>query len=76
MLDLAMASQGEISLFIVAPDERENEVRAQLGRPAFSRFGDVDVRFLPYSELQLHRTSMARFGAGLRAVNAVARRLI
>ena len=33
---------------------------------------DVNVRYFPYGELERHRESMARFGAGLRAVEAIA----
>ena len=31
---------------------------------------------LPYSELEKHRDAMARFGAGLKAIEAVARSLV
>ncbi len=77
LLDLALgaASESARGLFLVAPDNREEDVRAQLGRPAFSRVGDLRVRFLPYSELETHRHSMARFGQGMKAIDAVARAL-
>ena len=78
MLDLALGfpNQGTAQLFLVAPDGREEEVRAQLRRPAFSRVGQMNVRFLPYAELEQNRAAMARFGQGLKAVEAVARRLV
>ena len=57
------------------PDDREAQVRAQLARPAFSRVADLRVRFLPYSELERNRDAMARFGTGLKAIDAVARTL-
>ena len=77
LLDLALGAGAESArgLFLVAPDGRESEVRSQLARPAFSRIGDLNVRFLPYGELENHRNSMARFGSGLKAVEAVARAL-
>jgi len=77
MLDLALGSPQSATrgLFLVAPDDREDEVRAQVTRPAFSRVRDLDVRYLPYGELARHREAMGRFGAGLKAVEAVARRL-
>jgi type II restriction enzyme len=78
MLDLALGGGAGAphGLFLVAPDNREGEVRAQLTRPAFRRVADLDVRFLPYSELQQHREAMGRFGAGLKAIEAVSRRLV
>jgi type II restriction enzyme len=77
LLDLALggAAGPARGLFLVAPDDRESDVRAQLARPAFSRVRDLDVRFLPYTELETHRHAMARFGQGLKAVQAVARAL-
>ena len=77
LLDLALgaAAGSARGLFLVAPDDREDQVRAQLARPAFSRIGDLRVRFLPYSELETHRHSMARFGQGMKAIEAVARAL-
>jgi len=77
LLDLALGAPGNATraLFLVAPDEREEEVRVQLRRPAFQRIGELHVRFLPYSELDRHREAMARFGQGLKAIEAVARDL-
>jgi type II restriction enzyme len=77
LLDLALGAPASSvrGLFLVAPDAREAEVRAQLDRPAFTRVRDLDMRFLPYGELDRHRDAMARFGEGLRAVAAVARSL-
>ena len=78
MLDLALghADQPVAGLFLVAPDDREAEVRAQLARPAFSRVADLRVRYLPYGELERNRDAMARFGQGLKAVEAVSRMLV
>ena len=78
LLDLALGGQDQPveGLFLVAPDAREGDVRAQLARPAFSRVADLRVRFLPYGELSRHRDTMARFGQGMKAVEAVARTLV
>lgn len=59
-------------LFLVAPDEREADVRAPRARPAFSRVSNLRVRYLPYGELARPRATMARFGTGMTAVEAVA----
>ncbi len=78
LLDLALgaAEPAAHGLFLVAPDHREAEVRAQLRRPAFRRVADLHVRYLPYGELEKHRESMARFGSGLKAIEALARTLV
>jgi type II restriction enzyme len=76
MLDLAETQAGGLrGLFLVAPDEREDEVRRQLQRPAFRRIGELAVRWLPYGELERNREAMARFGEGMKAVEAVAKAL-
>ena len=77
LLDLALGApeQAVRGLYLVAPDAREEDVRAQVARPAFRGVADKGMRFLPYSELEKNREHMARFGEGLRAVEAVARPL-
>ena len=77
LLDLALGGSAHAAegLFLVAPDEREGDVRDQLRRPAFSRVADLRVRYLPYGELARHREAMARFGQGMKAVEAIARQL-
>jgi type II restriction enzyme len=70
-------------MFLVAPDAREEEVRAQLLRPIRRRASPIHcvsqrtrvVKFLPYGALEQHRESMARFGTGIKPLDAVARML-
>jgi type II restriction enzyme len=78
LLDLAFSAPDRAvrHLFLVAPDDREQEVRAQLARPAFRRVADLHVRWLPYGELDRHREAMARFGQGIKPVEAIARALV
>jgi len=77
MLDLALSSglHATGGLFLVAPDAREEEVRTQLRRPAFSRVTDLQVRFLPYGELEKHKDAIARFGTGMKGVQSISRTL-
>ncbi len=77
MLDLATAQGGAVpALFLVAPDGRESEVRAQLKRPAFAAISSLRVRYVPYGELERNRTSILRFGTGLKPIEAIARELV
>jgi type II restriction enzyme len=78
MLDLALGSDDlhiATGMFLVAPDSREADVRAQLMRPAFSRIADLDISYLPYGELAKNREAIARFGTGLKGVREIAHRL-
>lgn len=77
LLDLALAAPERTvqGLFLVAPDAREPEVRAQLQRPAFRPIAHLNVRYLAYGDLAKHREAIARFGAGLKPIEAIARGL-
>lgn len=37
--------------------------------------GEMDVRYLTYEDLERNREAMARFGAGVRAIDTIAKRL-
>jgi type II restriction enzyme len=77
MLDLASAQGDAVpALFLVAPDAREDDVRAQLARPAFRAISSLHVRYVPYGELERHREAITRFGTGLKGIEAIARALI
>jgi type II restriction enzyme len=78
MLDLAMGFQESgrnIGLFLVAPDKRADEVKAQLRRPAFSQVQQSAFFYVPYGELLRHSEAMGKFGQGLKAIEAIAQRL-
>ena len=77
LLDLALSApeQAVKGLFLVAPDDREDEVREQLLRPAFRHIAHLQMRFLPYGELSRNREAIARFGEGLKAIHAVSKSL-
>ena len=68
-----MRSLPSRNFFLVAPDDREGEVRSQFTRPAFSRVSELNLRYLPYSELRDHRDAIARFGKGIKGILAIAR---
>lgn len=73
MLDLALGipEHGDAAFFLVAPDAREQDVRSQFSRPAFSRVSELNVRYLGYSQLKQHKDAIARFGTGLKGIAAI-----
>lgn len=77
MLDLALGTdfRFEGNLFLVAPDDREKDVRQQLNRPAFSRVAELGIRYLPYKELGTNKEAIARFGAGLNPMLTISKLL-
>jgi type II restriction enzyme len=77
MVDLALGCGADVrGLFLVAPDDREEDVRRQLARPAILQaVSRLRVRYLPYGELEQNREAIARFGEGLKPIEALARSL-
>jgi type II restriction enzyme len=77
MLDLALGTPFARSgrLFLVAPDNRREEVAQQLRRPAFSRVSELGIRYLPYGQLSEHAPAIKRFGAGLKPVMEISEAL-
>lgn len=75
LLDIASGLQccEDAAFYIVVPDGRAPEVLAQLERPAFRTAREQRFRFLAYSELEKNRESIARFGSGLKPIEAIAR---
>lgn len=63
------------NLYIVAPDEREEEVRKKARHPLFCQVENLRARYLKYSALQADLEAMKRFGSGLKALEAIARPL-
>lgn len=75
MLDLALGTKvgAETTLFLVAPDNRCEEVAQQLKRPAFSRVSELGIRYLPYSQLKEHRDTIGRFGSSIKPLLEISR---
>ncbi len=59
--------------FLVAPDNREKEILAQLQRPSFNNLGSVSFRYLLFSDITCNCDAMARFGEDYRILLKVAR---
>lgn len=77
MLDLALGSAvaAGTTMFLVAPDNRRDEVAQQLRRPAFSRVSELGIRYLPYGELRSNRAAISRFGTGLKPLLEISQTL-
>jgi len=59
--------------FLVAPDNREKEIVAQLQRPSFSNLGSVSFSYLLFSDITCNCEAMARLGDDYRILLKVAR---
>ncbi len=62
-------------LYLVAPNDREKEVMAQLSRPAFrSDLENIAFAFLPFKELSEHCDALCKFGDDHTVLQKIARR--
>jgi type II restriction enzyme len=77
MLDLMLSRSvpANAPMFIVAPDERRDDVVLQWRRPAFAQLSHMDIRYLPYQQLHDHAATITRFGQGLKPMLEVSERL-
>ena len=77
MLDLALgtAFSPTAKLFLVAPDNRRDEVAQQLRRPAFSKVSELGIRYLPYGQVKEHGPAIRRFGAGIKPLVEISEQL-
>ena len=74
LLDLASSlGDRKYDFFLVAPDNREKEILAQLQRPAFRNTGTVAFRYLLFSDVSCYCDAMGRFGDDWRVLLKVAR---
>ena len=74
LLDLASSLGGRMyEFFLVAPDNREKEILAQLQRPAFSNLTSVAFRYLLFSDITCNCEAMGRFGDDWRILLKVVR---
>lgn len=65
---------GTCRLYLVAPNERENEVMAQLSRPAFrSGLEKISLAFLPFKELREYCDALCKFGDDHTILQKIAR---
>ena len=74
LADLALAlPDHSIRIFLVAPDEREKEVLAQLRRPSVLAANGGMASYILFSDLAKHWESMGRFGSGCEVLEKLAK---
>ncbi len=71
-LSLALPDQA-IKVFLVAPEDREREVLAQLRRPSVLASNAGTTAYILFSDLDKHCDSMCRFGCGREVLEKIAK---
>lgn len=70
-LSLSLPEPGP-NLYLVAPDGREGEVRAQLARPIFQALANRPA-LITFSDIETHCEAICRFGMGHESLKRIAR---
>ncbi len=72
--DLARSIPGcTCNFYLVAPDQREKEVMAQLARPAFDDLANIPLFFIPFKDLCEHGDALCKFGEDHTILRKIAR---
>jgi type II restriction enzyme len=71
-LSLALPDHGA-RVFLIAPDDREREVVAQLKRPSVLATNAGSASYILFSALEQHCDAMCRFGSGREVLDRIAR---
>ncbi len=70
---LTIPNSEKISLYLVAPEQREKEIIAQLKRPSLIAKEDIKISYILFSELCTHCDSICKFGNDHTIMEKVAR---
>lgn len=75
LYDLSLSVEQTCRLFLVAPNKREKEIKAQLMRPSFIKEQSLKsaMSYLLFSDLQCDCDAMCKFGTDIRILDPIAR---
>ena len=73
-LALTLPLPGKLMLCLVAPDQREKEIRAQLKRPSLGG-KDINISYILFSELCEHCDSICKLGEDYTIMEKISRRI-
>ena len=75
-LALILSKSAKVSLYLVAPEQREKDIIAQLKRPAFIKQSDIKISYILFSELCTHCDSICKLGEDHTIMDKVAKCVI
>lgn len=69
--DLNLAVADGVHFYLVAPDKREKEIRAQLLRPSFRTLHSFSLSYILFSDLRCDCDSMCKFGSDVSVLQKI-----
>ena len=73
LYDLSLSIAEDQSFFLISPDKREKEIKAQLLRPSFQNAKDLQMYYILFSELRCDCDAMCKFGGDATILNKIAK---
>lgn len=74
LYDLALTmKEHESKFFLVAPNKREKEIKAQLLRPSFQHDQMCSISYLLFTDLRCDCDAMCKFGFDANVLNKIAK---
>jgi type II restriction enzyme len=70
---LLSAFKADRELYLVAPDDREKEIVAQLRRPSLAAAGELGISYILFAALKAHCASICQLGDDHRIMRKIAR---
>ncbi|WP_336788297.1 hypothetical protein [Paenibacillus sp. MMO-177] len=70
--DLALSlNTGKNQFYLVAPDHREKEIRAQLLRPSFQNLETLNISYILFKDLRCDCDAMCKFGNDISVLHKI-----
>lgn len=74
LYDLALTmSENQTKFYLVAPDKREKEIKAQLLRPSIRHSNACQISYILFSELRCDCDAMCKFGTDIGVLDKISR---
>ncbi|WP_318507401.1 hypothetical protein [Bacillus sp. T3] len=74
--DLSMSLEHDrCKFYLVAPNKREKEIKAQLHRPSFSQSNICNISYILFSDLRCDCEAMCKFGTDLNVLEKISKHI-
>lgn len=69
--DLSISVQGNHHFYLVAPESREREIKAQLLRPSFRNLNTLSISYILFKDLRCDCDAMCKFGLDVSVLHKI-----
>ncbi|MDC3417016.1 hypothetical protein [Aquibacillus salsiterrae] len=69
--DLSLSIGQDVDFYLVAPEKREKEIKAQLLRPSFKTLDSLSISYILFADLRCDCDSMCKFGSDVSVLQKI-----